>query len=334
LEKKGMEAKVLATQGLGVADLLRVLRQFAPDLIHVHHAFRAGGLLLDRTVASSMDGIPLIVSPGGTDINRDLQMEARKTTVREVCRRARFIIAQNLETSKRVKGLLPDLKDRVVFVPKSFHWLGHDAFDLRRASGFHPGDSLFFLPAGIRPVKGNLECLTAFERVHAARPRSRVVFAGPAIDTDYAARFKKKVDRSHSFARWIPSIPPAAMRSAYETSDIVLNASSSEGLSNALLEAVSVGKAILASDIPGNWWPVLGDHGDPPAGYLFKRDDPEDFFHHALKLIDHAELRETFGRAGMTRALQWPTPETEADGLIRAYRVAVEGGIGSFLAEG
>ncbi len=208
-------------------------------------------------------------------------------------------------------------------MPKSFYWLGHDAFNLRKASGFDPGDFLFFLPAGIRPVKGNLECLRAFEKVHAARPWARIIFAGPPLDIEYFAQFEKKIWESRAFASWIPSIPPAAMRSAYETSDIVLNASSSEGLSNALLEAIAAGKPVLASDIAGNWWPVLGEDGGPPTGCPFKRDDPEDFTRHALRFIDDKEFREAFSQAGRQRASAWPAPEMEADGLLQIYRAGI-----------
>ncbi len=326
LDRKGIRAKVLAIQDKDVPDLLRELEPFGPSLIHVHHAFRAGSLLLGPRTISLLKHIPLVVSPGGTDINLDLEMDDRKETVRQVYRMARFIIVQSDETLKRVEDLFPHLRDRLVLVPKSFHWLGEDVFDLRSAAGFDPHDVLFFLPAGIRPVKGNLECLTAFERVHAARPRARVVFAGPALDRDYAGRFEKKVRESRSFARWIPSVPPSAMRSAYNASDIVLNASSSEGLSNAMLEAIACGRPVLASDIPGNWWPVLGKNGDSPAGRLFDRDDPDDFKRKALSLIDDKELRKAFGQAGVQRALRWPTPEAEAEGLIRVYRAAMEKG--------
>ena len=322
LSKKGIGVEVLASQGIQALDLLRELKRFRPKLIHVHHAFRAGSLLLDSRVMNMWVDLPLIVSPGGTDINFDLEMDDRKELIKKIYQKARFIISQSRETSKRLEEVLPGLRERIALVPKSCFWFGHDAFDLRKTAGCRPGNILFFMPAGIRPVKRNLECLIAFEGIHAARPWVRVVFAGPALDAEYAAQFEKELNRLHSFAHWIPSISPMSMRSAYQTSDIVLNASFSEGLSNALLEAIAVGKPVLASNIPGNWWPVLGDNGDQPAGYLFNPGDAEDFITHALKLIDDEKGREAFGRSGQTRALRWPTPEDEAEGLIQVYQAA------------
>ena len=323
LQRKGVSTLVLAAQEVNAADLVFELESFNPDLIHVHHASRAGGLLLDSRVMPLALRFPLVVSPGGTDLNIDPDIQDRKQIVTQVFEMARIIISQNPETSKQIRTLFPGTQKQIVLVPKAFSWLGHDVCDLRKIAECQNEDILFFLPAGIRPVKGNVECLMAFEKLHAVRPSTKIVFTGPAIDVTYTARFEEELKHFHPFAHWIPTLPPGAMCSAYETSDIALNFSFSEGLSNALLEAIAVGKPVLASDIPGNWWPVLGETDDPPAGFLFNLSDPEDFIYHALRLIDDKNLREAFGRTGHERASRWPTPEREADGLIQTYRRAL-----------
>ncbi len=334
LQQKGIEVKVLATQGAGIPDLIENLRSFHPDLIHVLHAFRAGALLLDANVIPCAADVPLVIAPGGTDINLDFEMEERRETVTSVYRKARKIIAQSREISQRLSAIFPALRDRIAHVPQTLHWLGHDRFDLREAAGWGLGGVLFFLPAGIRPVKGNLECLKTFEEIHARRPCAKVVFAGPILDIGYGAEFKETLSRLRSFAHWIPSIPPEAMRSAYKSSDIVLNTSFSEGLSNALIEAVGARKPILASDIPGNRWPILGEDGDPPTGLLFRPNDPDDLIRHSLALIDDAQLRETFARNAFYRASRWPTPDQEADALIHVYHDAMEKPYGTTVRAG
>ena len=323
LNKKGCRVETLATENSSALDLLNHLKRFQPDLIHVHHAFRAGALLLHPTFTSEGKEIPLVVSPSGTDINHDLRNPEKEETVRSVFRMARVIVAQGSDTEQQLKQHLADLTDRIVNVPKAFSWLGHDTYDLRTVTGCGPGDILFFLPAGIRPVKGNLECLGAMAKLHALRPNVRVAFAGPALDTDYAARFEDEVLRHRALARWIPLIPPEAIRSAFESIDIVLNTSFSEGLANTLLEAIGAGRPVLASDIPGNRSPVLGDNGDPPTGYLFDPHDQDDFVRQAIRLIDDEKTRNAFSQAGRLRASQWPGPDAEADGLIAAYKTAL-----------
>ena len=159
------------------------------------------------------------------------------------------------------------------------------------------------------------------------RPSIRAVFAGPALDKEYAARFEQEVERLHPFARWLPPIPLQAMRSAYQGADVILNGSFSEGLSNVLLEAKAAGKPILASNIPANRWPVLGDQNDLPAGLLFDLHSPEHFLRQALRLVDDRELRKKLGQAGKDHAARLPGPEEEARGLIRVYEKDSERGM-------
>jgi glycosyltransferase involved in cell wall biosynthesis len=300
-----------------------MLYHLKPDLIHLHHAFRTGELLFKLEKARANNGSVLVVSPGGTDIHLDTKVEDRRRIITRVFEMAKAVIAQSEEMMHRITEFHPWLQDRIIMIPKSFCWMGEEEFDLRRASNCGSENILFFFPAGIRPVKGNLEALTLLERVYTLRPSIRLVFAGPALDKDYAVKFKQEVERLRAFVQWLPPIPFQAMRSAYKGADIILNFSASEGVSNVLLEAKASGKPILASNIPGNRWPVLGDQKDFPAGLLFDLHPPEHFIQQALRLIDEKELREKLGWAGKDQAARSPKPEEEAGGLIRVYEKAL-----------
>jgi glycosyltransferase involved in cell wall biosynthesis len=92
--------------------------------------------------------------------------------------------------------------------------------------------------------------------------------------------------------------------------DVVLNHSVSEGLPNVLLEAVALGRPILARDIPGNraaFTPELN-------GLLY--DSSESFVSQALALARNTVLRQR-----LSRPLQkFRTPEDEALELARIYQ--------------
>jgi L-malate glycosyltransferase len=323
LTAKGHFTKVLSSDGLDTDAFLEQLKSFHPDLIHVHHAYKTAALLLDPRSQSELTSLPLVVSPGGTDINLDFGMDGRREAILTVLGMARIIVTQSHENVRSLLDQIPDLADKIISVPKACCWFGNEPCDLRGIARCNPDDVLFFLPAGIRPVKGNLECLLALERVYDIRPRVRFVAAGPVVDSEYAGRFEREVNRLSIFARWIPAIPPAAMRCAYLSADIVLNASFSEGLSNSLLEAVASGRPVLASDIPGNRHTVLGEKGDPHAGLLFDPGNTADFLKQSIRLIDDPRLRQKFGEADILRGNRIPNPENEADGLIAAYRSAI-----------
>ena len=319
----GLDVRVIATEGCGAQDLVRDIERFRPDILHVHNAYRAGGLLLDAALAGFWSRLPLVVSPSGTDMNIEFRVQARREIVGRVLHRADAIIVQSEEGRGRLREIIPESMDRVFFAPKAFVWLGEETQDLRASCGVPPGGVLFFMPAGVRPVKGNVECLQALERVHGMRPQVRAVFAGPALDGAYAERFRRDVERLHGFARWILPIAPAAMRSAYASADVVLNGSFSEGLSNVLIEGKAAGKPLLASDIPGNRWPVLGDQDSQPMGLLFDPTHPSDFTDKAIRLIDDAGLRRRLGEAGAAYARCMPGPCDEARALVAVYEKAM-----------
>jgi hypothetical protein len=104
------------------------------------------------------------------------------------------------------------------------------------------------------------------------------------------------------------------MCSAYQGADVILNFSLSEGMSNVLLEAKALGKPILASDIPGNRWPVLGDPKDLPAGLLFDLHSQNTSFSRPSVLW---MIRTSKKLGPRKNRCLLPGPEEEARGLIR-----------------
>lgn len=322
LEKKGYAVQVLATRGINVADLLDTIQHFKPDIIHAYHAFHSGNFLLDPRVSDACCGLPIVVSLPGTDADLEIVTQDRRDIILKVCRSAHAITAQSTVIIDHLKDNLSGLGDRVFYIPKASSWLGNDIVDLRSLAGCGNGDVLFFLPAGIRPVKGNIECLSAFKKVHQNNPAAKIIFSGQVLDADYGSIFKQEIGLCDAFARWTQPISPSAMRSAYERTDVVLNCSFSEGLSNVLLEAISAGRPLLASDIPSTRRLIHDDNDATPCGLLYDPHDPEDFCRQALKLIDNEPLRRSMAEAARNRALKLPTPDDEADALVRAYNAA------------
>ena len=323
LIREGCQVEVLTTRDAELPKIGQAVARFRPDVIHVHHLFQSGALLTAPPLTEQLQGIPVAATPAGTDLNQDLRVEGKIDALQAICARIAVIVVQNRWFARLIEDLFPAGERRITYVPKSFFWLGDEPCDLREQAKTGPQDFLFFLPAGVRPVKGNLEGLLALEKVHQHRPHIRAVFAGPALDRDYSARFHEEIRRLQSFACWLPAVSPLAMRSAYQAADIVLNTSFSEGLSNVLLEAIASGKPLLAADIEGNRWPVQGDEGDRPCGLLYDPQNMDDFIGKAIRLVDDGALRSVLAQTCRERAAAWPSPDMEIKGLIAAYHQAI-----------
>jgi glycosyltransferase involved in cell wall biosynthesis len=325
LIKKGLLVNVHAAENLDPGSLIEHLKNIKPDVVHAHHISKAGAMFLNPHITERFARLPLVISPAGTDIlSQEEQVRDTDTIIAQVCRRAQVIVTQGEWVAERLSALITDVKDNIHYVPKSFMWFGDENFDLRKLAGLSPEHFVFFLPAGIRPVKRNLETLRAMRLIYEIRPRIRLVLAGQPLDQEYAVRFQEELERDSEFARWIPVIPHESMRSAYTSVDAVINSSSSEGLSNAVIEAIAVGKPILASDIPGNRWPILKNEDTSTCGLLFNVSDTNDFIRLALRLIDEGDLRNKLSQASRDRSSKWPGPDEEAAGLIYAYEQAIK----------
>ncbi len=318
----GLDVSVLEARELGSRGVRAVLRELRPHLVHIHHLYKgARGVFSKRGFL--LEGIPLVASPGGTDPHEDVDEGGRWELISRLVEKASFVVVQEPEMMEKVRGLWPHLESKTVFVPKGVYLTGNGAFPLRERLGAGEGHFIFFLPSGIRPVKGNLEWLRSMDRVYRLRLHVRVALAGPILDIDYYSRLEKELERSKEFARYLGTIPPSSMRGAYLEADVVVSASISEGLSNALLEAASLGIPLFATDVPGNRYAILGDGENEICGLLYNREDPEDLVRKALALIDDEELREELSSAGKAKIEKCHNPLDEARGLKELYEKAV-----------
>ncbi|MBA4391044.1 MAG: hypothetical protein C0399_08910 [Syntrophus sp. (in: bacteria)] len=323
LESAGAKVLVVASEKMSGSSFRDIVQQFEPHLIHAHQAIKSGTLLLELKQMDTAKTIPRIVSVGGTDVNLSLHLQKEKAILDHVFKNANIIITQSRVMESLLTKEFSGLEDRLCFVPRSPVWLGDMPSGIRATAGCGPDSVLFFLPAGIRSVKGNLKCLEYFEKVYRLRGNARILFSGPPLDEKYSALFAEKVFACRRFAMWIPAFAPEAMRSAYEGADVVLNTSVSEGLSTVLLEAISAGRPVLASDIPGNRW-LLNGSEEGLCGLLYNSSDSSDFVNKAVSLIDDDLLRQSLQNSARAKAITLPSPEEETKHLLAAYRIALQ----------
>jgi glycosyltransferase involved in cell wall biosynthesis len=302
-QQKGLEALGhhvhIAEAGESIQDLENETEDFVPDVVNVLHAYRCGRQWL---ACRKSDRIPLVVTLTGTDVNHGLANPEQGPTILTVLARAEAIITINALTTTELQRDYPGLASRLHHVPPALD-CGHAPHALRHGLGIQRECVLFLHPAGIRPVKANLELLEMFEPVAASHSRCRLVFCGPMLDIDYGRRFLKGV-KGRPWARYAGEIPVIAMPAAMQEADVVLNNSVSEGFSNALHEAAWLGTPVLARNIPGNM--VAFESGR--QGLLY--DTPHSFVQQAITLARDPELRRRLSqpkrrvRSLMEEALQ------------------------------
>jgi glycosyltransferase involved in cell wall biosynthesis len=282
-----------------------------PVLIHAFHALRAGPLAL--RLARRLE-VPLVVTLTGTDANHELLDAVNAPHVRRVLEGAAVVTAFDASIVEQVAGILPDLRARLVVVPQSVRVDGPVPFDLGAAWPLPAERVLFAFAGGIRPVKAPLAPLPAFDRVVAADPRVRLLYAGPVLDRREGEALTSALAR-RPWARHIGPVPHVAMPALLAQADVVLNCSISEGgMANSVLEAMAVGRAVLVSDVPGNR--TLVEHDVTGLRYATEGELEAA----ALRLARDAGLRARLGASARARVDREFPPSREIDGYLATYR--------------
>lgn len=234
------------------------------DIIHSYNAYATG-----RHIAPIVKrhNIPLVLTMTGTDVNEHLQHPETRPSMVEVVDYASRIVFLTEQAKNNLAEVYPGAaeKSRVVNLGVD---LPPGKGKTRSDFGLGDDEFIFLLVAGIRPVKRPLDAFAPLARLNQMHADVRFILAGPVLDDNTYGEVETAFQDS-LHARYIGRVPYEEIADLYRAADVVLNTSSSEGLSHALLEAMSLGKPILASHVPGNRDLIQ----DGVNGFLYRNAD-------------------------------------------------------------
>jgi len=100
-----------------------------------------------------------------------------------------------------------------------------------------------------------------------------------------------------------------------QMADLFVLPSATEGLSNAMLEALASGLAVIATDVGGA--PDVITHEE--SGWLLRPRHPQALLHALTTLFSQAEMRLRFGQAGRQKVIQAYSLRVTAEQLVALY---------------
>jgi len=154
--------------------------------------------------------------------------------------------------------------------------------------------------ANIRPVKGQLDLVESAAEVMEHFPNVRFYLVGKRHPDDpYCEVVERRVREvgAEAIVRLTDELPRREVPSFLNAMDICVCSSLSEGMSNAILEAMSAGKPVVATAVGGN--PELVEEGK--TGYLVPPSDPTAMAKALRKLLTDRELARRMGASGRAR---------------------------------
>lgn len=224
------------------------------------------------------------------------------------------------------QGVADDLAENFGVLPARMKVIGNpiDAADLHRRAADTPETALperFILAVGRLVVNKNFPMLLA--AYAQARPEADLVILGEGPER--AALAAQIADLGLSgrvhMPGFVPNPYPVMARAEY-----LVSCSNAEGFPNTLIEAMTLGRAVVATDCPSGPAEVLGGaarhagHGPVRAahGILVARDDA-DALAKAMRQLEDPGLRATLAASATARARDFGIEE-----VLRQYLSLIE----------
>ncbi|MDB5920625.1 MAG: family glycosyltransferase [Massilia sp.] len=240
----------------------------APDLLIALHARRAAAALAAYTDA--WPGRPSVLVLTGTDLYRDIVFDCEAQA--SLRRAGALVVLQDAGLAL----LPPDARAKARVIYQSAEAL---------APWRHAQDRRILpitMVGHLRAEKDPLTFIAAASLV--TSPKARMVHIGGALDAALGAQAQAAQAANRRY-RWLGNLPHTITRQRLRRSHAMVIASRMEGGANVIIEAVTSGVPVLASDISGN----RGMLGEDYGGYF----EPGDF--HALaRLIDRSIVDAAF----------------------------------------
>lgn len=317
---KGAGALNAATFMLSLARYLRLQSPFY-EAVHVH---LAGSPAVTASLMAKLMGKRVVVKLGGGKGIGELAVSSRSFLGRAKLRalaalKPQFVaVARDLaDEAARYLGqvpvhIIPNGVDAAKYRPVD----ARKKAELRAALGW-PKEGQCFLYVGRFSPEKRLPMFTEewCDAVKAQKPPSNafLAFVGDGVEG------KLVRDAAHQVrmdGRVFIHPPMDDIERAYGAADVFILPSASEGLSNALLEAMCSGLGVLASAVGG----TVDAVENAATGLLFNADDRADMRAQIEKLLARPDLAASLGRAARETALARFSLEKVAERYEEIYR--------------
>lgn len=169
---------------------------------------------------------------------------------------------------------------------------------LKKQFGVVDGDIVFAFIGRFVKEKGVFELLEAYSRMRCVNPRVKLLMIGDTLqserDQDTRGRIEERLKEPGIIAPGYRKDIPELLA----LSDVYVLPSYREGLPRSIIEAMAMGKPVIATNIRGCREEVV--HGE--NGYLVKKGDVKELYDSMVTLAEDGLKRKRFGNNGRKMA--------------------------------
>lgn len=283
-----------------------IVRRQNVSLIHAHE-FRAN---VFGALVAKLCGIPLVGTVHGKNYYPD---HAKRRIAYRWASRAAHMVAVSHDLQRFLEERIGIAHHRITVIHNGVDMIQQGSLDqvrrLRSEFGVGEDEFVIGIVGSLYPVKGHAYLFQALRIVLLHHPKTRLLVIGQGY---LAQTLKEKVselgiERAVSFLGLrndVPRVLPLL--------ELFVLPSLSEGLSVALLEAMSAGVPVIASKVGGNPEIVV----DGETGYVVSPEQSEELASRIIDLISNREYTILLGKRGR----EWVAREFTTARMLGRYQ--------------
>jgi glycosyltransferase involved in cell wall biosynthesis len=293
-----------------VARFTRILRDVGPDIVHAHSS-KAGAVA--RLARLGRPRIPVIYTPHGYSFAGYFSRPAERLAYRGIERTLAPLASRVLcvcEAEARLaRSVGPSARVRVAY--NGIAPAPDGRLDPRIAELARRGPVVGALTL-LRPGKGIETLIDAVPGVLARQPSTQVAILGHGPDLEALRQRAQLRGVAHAVHFLRASADPL---DALRGMDVFVHPSWAEAFPYVILEAMSLGRAIVASDVGGIGEALL----DGASGVLVPAQDDAALAEGLLGVLDDPARRERLGAMALRRVSEQFTQARMVDRLTSVY---------------
>ncbi|MEH7248895.1 glycosyltransferase [Neobacillus niacini] len=249
---------------------------------------------------------PYVVTMGGTDINIDLQASLDEEMF-YFLDNASFISVFTEDGKEKVIQLFQGWANKTIVIPQGI-WMPWNISPTKKNMIPH-----ILLPAGLRPVKDVLHVLPALDDLVSHYTNLTFTILGANLNKDVYDQVQIMAQQ-RQWMNYAGVVPYEVMKAWYEKADIVINSSLSEGQPLALMEAMAMGRPIIARKNEASLSMIQHEQ----TGWLYETMD--DFKEVVHSIVTNDLLRDRVTKQAQDEIVKQYSPEKEVLAYINLYR--------------
>lgn len=295
-------------------NLIIVTRKYNIDIIHAHSTIPTG--LIGVIVAKIMKK-PVFITAHGMDINNFENSSFFKQLIKFSLNNCNKAIAVSSDLAEKMRYLGVD-QDKIIILRNAVDTDKFKPTHIKTVrKNYDIKNNILILFVGyLDTFKGIFELIDAFYEVNTKNKNSMLMIIGEGPKED---ELKKRVSNLGLVKSVIftGKVPPMNIHEYYQSADIFVLPSHTEGIPLSILEAMSCGLPIISSCVGGI--PEVVEDGK--NGFLVSPKDKMQLTVKLETLIDDPNLRKKFVNRSIKSINDKFNVKTKITELVKLYRV-------------